>query len=537
MEGGKERKTCTKEGEVREMAGKRRRSGSQISQEKTKTKRKGELAVGLKRKLHIPGQKTAVTDLTQRLSLTVPRSKAAAELRSAERETGKKKTAGLRWKGRKSSKKPESGKELRIEDLGRSRRPRLHSPKKQKSPFLPSPSRKYAQKYSFQTLPRSLSAPFSQSNTHGNAAFPASQSSVSLRLDIAPQRSVIVKETPSSPMLVAELDIALEARQSEEKLFQSLLREICGSEDCALALEMEKAYKELISGCYLPPQVLIHSEMLDLRPSSPPSHPEFAYFSEEKADFEGNSQKYAWEGASALQEKGKLLHFAADTITEELFSALLAEISPILTDLASTQPSNDPTEGWKVPTDSQSISIYVHFLLQISQNDLQTVLKPLQSDSKPAEIQPKWCKYREIKQIDISKYEELERYRDFEALERAPSSLYRVLLESHQIHDRLLFDSVNELLSHYIPNRRNTGNWKALAQQISSTMSGWNREKMGGIQTEALWAGQAGQRAGREAAEEWGQDWEALVAVEVAEEVLRDLAEETEGYLTAISRA
>jgi len=513
-----------KERKAGEVTGKRRSTGSEKAHEKATTKAKAEPAATTKRKMHSSGPKAASVGSVPRLSLTEPRSKVPGELCSAtEREIGKRRTVGLAQGRRKKGKKAGSEKELRIEDLGRTRRSRLNSPKRPKSTFLPSPSRQYAHKYTFQSLPRSLSPPLSQST----APFPASQAPVSLRLDTALQKSTKIQAKPSSPLLISELSQTL---QPEEVQFRSLLREICGSEDCALALEMQIAYKELKSGCYQPPQLLIMREKLDLRPSSPPSHPELAYISEKKTDLEEICPNY-------VQEKGKLLNFTADSITEDLFSTLLSEIGPILTISASAEPPNGLAEGWKVPTDSQSISVYVHFLLQISQSDLQTAFKSTQNASNPQESQSKWCKYREIAQIPTEKYEELEQYRDFEVLEKAPSGLYRILLESHQIHDRLLFDSVNELLSDYsqgcLPcnSLGCAGSYEALAGQISRRMSDWNRVGMGSRSASDLWERELGERVLREGAENTeGGDWER-VGREVAEELLRGLAEETVGLL------
>ena len=532
---GKQRDRTGRSGgvESKEITAKRKTTGSGKLKDKTKAKRNGSKleSTAQRASLHPRLKAThslpifGVSSSTQRLPLVVE-SRAGEVKRSAtDRERGKKRLTELQPKKRIKSKIAGNEKELKIEDLGRTRRPKRvsSSSSKRKSPFLPSPSRKYARKSS---LPRSLSPPQS-------AVASRPMHSVSLRLD-----SQKPKEEGTPPALQLTDLAPSTAPLSDEAQFQSLIREICGNEDCALAIEMKFAYGELIAGSYMSPQRPFSSECMDLRPSSPPSHPDLPCIGEAKAgledDFAVTCDKNAPEQISSLQDKGKLLSFTAETITDDLMAILLSEIGPMLTIFMSSQPQKVLEEGWKVPTDSQSLATYVHFLLKINQQDWSNAFQMRECALQwLGEIRANGSRNSENGLISIEKYEELERYRDYEELERAPAALCRLLLESHQIHDRLLFDCVSEGLADYADRPLPwglLGDVSAVEAQLSRRLIGKNEVRMGAVvrTSEDQWDMEISERILREAREEWKlEDSETQIRMEVAEELLGHLVGET----------
>jgi hypothetical protein len=535
--GGKQRSRIGRSGEVesREITAKRKSTGSGKPKEKTKTKRNGSKLgpTAQRASLHSPLKAThslpsfGVSSATKRLSLVVESRAGEVKRSGTDREKGKKRLTEQQPKKRIKSKTAGNEKELKIEDLGRTRRPKRlsNSPSKRKSPFLPSPSRKYACKSSFNSLPRSLSPP--QSAVVSRPLY-----SVSLRLDSQKPKEE-GKET-SPPLHLTDLS-ASTAPLSDEAQFQSLIREICGNEDCALAIEMKLAYGELAAGSYISPPKPSASECMDLRPSSPPSHPDLPYIGETKAGLEDNfastCDKNVLESVSSLQDKGKLLPFAAETITDDLMAILVSEIWPMLPILMDSRPQKVLEEGWKVPTDSQSIATYVHFLLKINQQDWSNALQMHECALQwLSEIRANGSRNSENGLISIEKYEELERYRDYEELERAPAALCRLLLESHQIHDRLLFDCVSEGLADYAGLPWGLlGGIDAVEAQLSRRLIGKNEVRMGAVvrTSEDQWDMEISERILKEAREEWRlEDSETQIRMELAEELLGHLAGE-----------
>ena len=295
---------------------------------------------------------------------------------------------------------------------------------------------------------------------------------------------------------------------SEETQIKALIREICGNEDSTLAKDLIKGYYDLKNEDNL----LSHGSFNDFLPVSPPSLPEKPQKSDENEEILPNFEAKIDEIDSEMEIDE--LQIAENRSFSSIFSPKKADF--------------ELNEGWNVPKDSESLSIYASFLLNLCKSEWEsggivTELTEILRKSRPV--------------IPIHKYEEVEQYKDYEHLKTASSEIYPILFDSHQIFDRLLFDSVNESLFSFIfsskfstfPSKMplNDTNFNYLEKYVCTELKKWNEWEIDGNE---------GKRREKRRVEE-DLDWketkieEMTVVFELSEGLLTDLSLEVVNIL------